>query len=86
MIVTSASAPMASVPLLMPRIAGRIDRHFFDRRGPIENAGLDELGDDETERGLQTDDAEGGLVQLTHLLLGCVRGVVGADHVDRTVA
>ena len=37
------------------------------------------------DQGLQADDAERGLVELAHLLLGGVRGMVGGEDLDRAV-
>ena len=62
-----------------------IDRHLGDRRGPVEIAGLNELGNDESQRSLQSGDAEGGLVEFLHLLFLGMRGVVAGDAVDRAV-
>ena len=53
--------------------------------GPVEMPRLDQFGADQPQGGFEADDAEGGLVELAQFLFGGVRGVVGADDVDRAV-
>ena len=85
MIVTSASAPMRSVPLSMPRTRAGLIVILARAVRPVEMARLDQPRDDQAQGGFQADDAERGLVELAHFLFRRVRGVVGADHVDRAV-
>ena len=69
----------------MPRMRAGLIVILASAVGPVEMARLDQLRDDQPQRRFQPDDAERGLVQLLHLLFHGVRGVVGADHVDRAV-
>ena len=75
----------AERPLGNPQQLRRVDRELADHLGPGQVARLDQARDGDRDQGLQADDAERGLVDLAHLLLAGVRGVVGGEDLDRAV-
>ena len=85
MTVTSATAPGLSVPRSMPSTLAGLIVSFSISCGQVRWPGSIRARDADRQQRLQADDAVGRLVQLAHLLLRRVRGVVGGDHLQRAV-
>ena len=85
MIVTSASAPGFSVPRSMPRMRAGLIVSFSMSCGQVRWPGSIRDTTQIGQQRLQADDAVGRLVQLAHLLLRRVRGVIGGDDLEGAV-
>ena len=67
------------------RIARGFTAMSSTRRFKPIDALTDHMGEHEAERGLDTGHAEGSKLELTVLLVGRVRRVIGDDGIDRAV-